>query len=59
LKRSRGSGRTIERSREEGSTLDNLLSGSKVRFWLGLLQAYGRLQDLINKHPRYFDILKF
>jgi hypothetical protein len=32
--------RNSEWSREEGSTLDNLLSGSKVKFWLSQLQAY-------------------
>jgi hypothetical protein len=31
---------------KEGSTLDNLLSGREVKFWLNLLQAYGRLQDI-------------
>jgi hypothetical protein len=38
LKRT-SSGRTIEPSREEGSTLDNLLRGSKVRFWFSQFQA--------------------
>jgi hypothetical protein len=27
--------------KEEGSTLGNLLSGSKVKVWLSLLQAWG------------------
>jgi hypothetical protein len=34
--------RTIEPSRSEGSTLGNLLlSGSKVKVWISLLQAGG------------------
>ena len=35
----------IEPSRSEGSTLGNLLlSGSKVKVWISLLQGWGRLQ---------------
>ena len=34
-------GRTIEPSRQEGSTLGNLLSGSKVKVWISLFQAGG------------------
>jgi hypothetical protein len=45
LKRNSDCGSTIEWSREEGSTLDNLLSGRKVKFWLSLLQAFGRLHS--------------
>jgi hypothetical protein len=38
--------RTIEPSRSEGSTLSNLLSGSKVKVWISLLPAWERLQKL-------------
>jgi hypothetical protein len=38
----------IEPSRSEGSTLGNLLlSGSKVKVWISLLQGWGRLQKEI------------
>ena len=36
----------LGRSREKGSTLGNLLSGSKVKVWLSLLQAVGDYTDL-------------
>ena len=53
MKRNSNCGSTIEWSREEGSTLDNLLS-SKVKFWFSLLQDYGRLhRPKINREKFY------
>ena len=38
-KRAVAGDRTIEPSRSEGSTIGNLLSGSKVKVWISLLQG--------------------
>ena len=48
-------GRTIEPSRQEGSTLGNLLSGSKVKVWISLFQAGGLQQPFKLKTDRLYS----